>query len=427
MRSVYAGIYLASLMPILAFAAIAVPPFKHLGVATCSTSVCHGKLAPQVNKHVNLNEYRIWLQEDRHAKAFQKLDSAKSKAIAAKLGLASAKAAKICLDCHTDSVPASQRGPKFQVTDGVGCEACHGGAEKWVETHAAVSGKHTDNVARGMYPSEQPLARAKLCVSCHMGDRNKFVTHAIIGAGHPRLRFELNVFSFNQPAHYVVDEDYVERKGTIEGINLWLTGQLESARRNLELLQGDRFHPPGMFPELAFYDCQSCHHSTRDLRWTPRRAGPGIRPGTLRLQKPHLVMLRAATEAVGSPADLNRLIEGTAALIRAGQSDPAAVKAATATLLEWIKRVEPWTRRAFSRAEVAKVRKTLVNYAANDLASDYVAAEQIVLGAESLSYSLGDRETVKPALDALFTAVDSDAAFSPARFAEIARSVQARF
>ena len=427
MRASIAAASLATILAAVPVAEAAAQANKHLGVATCATSVCHGKLAPQPNKNVNLNEFRIWLQEDRHARAFRTLDSAKSREIAAKLGLGNAKAAKICLDCHMDHVPAAQRGPKFQVSDGVGCEACHGGAEKWVETHAAASARHADNVARGMYPTEQPLARAKLCVSCHMGTRERFATHVIMAAGHPRLRFELNVFTSLQPAHYGVDKDYVERKGTIQGVNLWITGQLESARRGLELLQSPLFHPPGITPELAFYDCHACHHAMNDKRWTAKRAGPGIRPGAVRLQKQHLVMLRAMAEAVGSATLAKELNDGTNALVRAGESDAAAVKAAAGALLQSIKKLEPWARRQFTRAEVARIRKTLVAYAASDLASDYNAAEQVVLGAESLSYALDDRESVKSGLDALFKAVERDSTFNPTRFADVARSVQARF
>ncbi len=73
-----------------------------------------------------------------------------------------------------------------------------------------------------MYPTEQPAARAALCVSCHLGADDRFATHEIMGAGHPRLSFELDAFSTNQPAHYIVDADYVRRKGAIEGFNLWL-------------------------------------------------------------------------------------------------------------------------------------------------------------------------------------------------------------
>jgi hypothetical protein len=427
MRAACPALCLATLVAAVPLTESAAQTNKHLGVATCATSVCHGKLAPQPNKNVNLNEYRVWLTEDRHAGAFRILDSARSREMATKLGLGNARAAKICLDCHADNVPASLRGPKFQLSDGIGCEACHGGAEKWIETHKEASARHADNVARGMYPSEQPLARARLCVTCHVGARDRLATHAIMGAGHPRLRFELNVFSNNQPAHYVVDKDYADRKGRIEGANLWVTGQLESARRGLELLQSPLFDAPGVFPELAFYDCHSCHHPLKDRRWTAKRAGPGVRPGAVRLQKAHLVMLRAMAEALGSAALAKELNDGTHALVRAGETDAAAVKAASGALLQTIRKMEPWARKQFTRAEVAKIRKTLVVYAANDLASDYGAAEQIALGAESLSYALDDWNARKAGLDALFKAVESDSTFNPARFAEVARSVQARF
>jgi len=76
---------------------------------------------------------------------------------------------------------------------------------------------------------------------------------------------------------------------------------------------------------------------------------------------------------------------------------------------------------------VVKIRKTLVDYAAADRAYDYSAAEQIVLGVESLSYSLGDRDKLKVPLDSLYKAVKSDSEFDPARFAEAAKGAQRQF
>jgi hypothetical protein len=398
-----------------------------MGVASCATSVCHGKLAPQPGKNVALNEYRTWTQEDRHSQAYRTLELPESKRIAANLGLASATTAKICLDCHADNVPADKRGPKFQMSDGVGCEACHGGAEKWLESHAAESATHKDNVARGMYASEQPLMRAQLCLSCHLGTKDRFATHAIMGAGHPRLSFELEAYTTNQPAHYVVDADYDQRKGKIAGMNLWLTGQIENARRMLTLLQTEMFHSGGgMFPELAFYDCHSCHHPMDKIRWNAQRAGAGIKPGTLRLQTQNLVVLQAVTETF-EPAALPELVTLTNALIRSGQRDRASVAAAAKALQDWIGKREALSRRQFSTADVTNMRKTLVKYAATDKAGDYAAAEQIVLGLESLSYSLGDRDKKKAALDALYNAVKNDTTFSPQQFASAAGNAQRSF
>jgi hypothetical protein len=400
--------------------------YKHMGVASCATSVCHGKLAPQADKDVALNEYRIWQQEDRHAQAYRTLELAESKRIAANLGLPNATAAKICLDCHADNVPADKRGPKFQISDGVGCEGCHGGSERWLESHAAETAVHKDNVARGMYPTEQPLKRVQVCLGCHLGTKDQFATHAIMGAGHPRLSFELEAYTTNQPAHFIVDADYAERKGKIEGMNLWVTGQLETTRRYLSLLQTNMFHGGGMFPELAFYDCHSCHHPMDKIRWNSARAGAGIKPGTVRLQTQNLIVLQALTEAF-EPAATAQLAEMTNALIRAGQRDRATVNEAAKALLNWLAPRDSLARRQYSSADVIKMRKTLARYAATDKAGDYAAAEQIVLGLESLSYTIGDRDSKKAALDALYNAVKNDTTFSPQQFATAAANAQRSF
>ena len=189
---------------------------QHLGPAACASSVCHGKIAAQPDRNVGLNEYRTWLQADRHSRAYQALISTQAKQMAAKLGLGSPTAEKICLSCHADDVPETKRGPKFQITDGVGCESCHGGAEKWIREYASLNASHQENVANGMYPTEKPLKRAQICLTCHLGTKDQFATHLIMAAGHPRLRFELDAFTVNQPAHYSVDADYRRRKSSAQ-------------------------------------------------------------------------------------------------------------------------------------------------------------------------------------------------------------------
>ncbi|MBM0105333.1 hypothetical protein JM946_11260 [Steroidobacter sp. S1-65] len=424
-RALWLMVALGASVPALALEP-GIADYKHMGVASCATSVCHGKLAPQSDKDVALNEYRIWQQEDRHAQAYRTLELPESRRIAANLGLPNATAAKICLDCHADNVPSDKRGPKFQISDGVGCEACHGGSEKWLESHAAENATHKDNLARGMYPTEQPLRRVQVCLGCHLGTKDQFATHAIMGAGHPRLSFELEAYTTNQPAHFIVDEDYDRRKGKIEGMNLWVTGQLETTRRYLSLLQTNMFHGGGMFPELAFYDCHSCHHPMDKIRWNSARAGAGIKPGSVRLQTQNLIVLQALMDTF-EPTATKQLAELTNALIRAGQRDRAAVNEAAKALLNWLAPRDALARKQYSSADVIKMRKTLARYAASDKAGDYAAAEQIVLGLESLSYTIGDRASKKAALDALYNAVKNDNTFSPQQFAAAAANAQRSF
>src|SRR5258708_6477241 len=191
---------------------------RHLGVASCAASACHGKIAALTNVNVALNEYRTWLLSDRHSQAFRILQSAKSGAIAGKLGIAEASSAKVCLDCHADYVPTELRGAKFLLSDGVGCESCHGGAQGWIGTHSKHGALHADNVARGMVPLERAQVRADVCLPCHAGDSERLVTHALIAAGHPRLRFELANYTANMPPHHREEADYRQPNRAPDGL-----------------------------------------------------------------------------------------------------------------------------------------------------------------------------------------------------------------
>ena len=435
------AVVLLSLNGVAAAAEPATTQYKHLGAASCGSGVCHGKDKAQTERDVVLlNESRTWQYCDDHSKAFKALSNPRSQAIAAKLGIPSAAASNLCLDCHADNIPKAMQGPKFQLSDGIDCEACHGGAEKWIESHARKSVSHGDNVAAGMYPSEQPLRRAELCLSCHMGTRDKFATHMIMGAGHPRLVFELQAYAFNQPAHVQVESasgngECVRRKDRvadlryhIEDMNLWVAGQIENARRYLELLQS-RMPVSGSFlPDLALYDCFSCHHpiDKDKQRWSRERAGPGIQPGTLRLQMHHLHMLQIITEALASDS-LNELVNATNALVRAGQIDVVSTQAAAQKLHAWIDAHEDWARRKYSKEEIAKVRRTVIRYASQDKASDFMAAEQVEIGMESLTDAYGDRAAHQAALDVLYKLVNKPSAFDPEQFKVAAGKVLSQF
>jgi len=400
----------------------------HLGPASCASSVCHGKLDRQKEINVWLNEYRIWTSADKHSQAYRTLTSDESKRIANYLGLGSATTAKVCLDCHADNIAKEKRGPKFQLSDGVGCEACHGGAEEWIKSHAAEGATHADNLARGMYPTEKPGDRAELCLSCHMGTADKFASHDIMGAGHPRLSFELEAFTTNQPAHYDVDDDYRQRKGEIPGFNLWLTGQVEAARRYLDLAGQKLGSNTGMYPELALYDCHGCHHEMDDKRWTPARGGPGVSPGSPRLQDQHLVIVQTIVGVVESAAAKAEMTEATAAFVRSGQESSASVRQTSQALITSLEsRKREWSTRQFDRNVVVAVRRALIQSAADGNMSDFNSAEQVYLALESLSYTLGDRQQKPSALDRIYKEVENDSSFNPSSFSRTAQNVRGEF
>ena len=400
--------------------------YKHLGVASCASSVCHGKITAQKDRDVALNEYTIWTHDDRHSQAYNRLKSPLALQIGAKLALANASNAKICLDCHADTVGAADAGPKFKFSDGVGCEACHGGAEKWLESHAQPTATHRDNLARGMYPSELPLQRATLCLSCHLGTRDKFATHVIIGAGHPRLSFELETFTANQPAHYVVDADYVDAQ--------------RQDRRHESLGHGTNRERGTLSHLVAERPLDAVRHDPgvgllRLFRMSPYDRQPALVAAARgpRRQSRHIAFAEAESAHAASGGGSGRPGWPRGPGRRNGRVDPrrtsrsAVLAGRRAAAPRATARDEAWSRPAYSPVEIAKVRKILVRYAAEDKASDFGAAEQIVLGVDSLSHSLNDYDRRRAPLDALYDGVKSGANFNATQFAEAARRVQGQF
>ncbi len=296
----------------------------HLGVASCAGSTCHGAVERLKGSSVAQNEYIIWSRKDKHAKAYAVLGEPRSQRIARNLGLGDARTAPICLDCHADNVPPDMRGPQFQISDGVGCEACHGGAKSWLGVH--ISGAtHREDVAAGMYPTDDPKARAEKCLSCHFGDDQRFMTHRIMGAGHPRLSFELDTFTAAEPAHFVVDKVYIQRKGPVNDVRVWAVGQAVSLVKHMDALLDPKRAPKGLFPDLVLFDCTACHHSMNNLRWQPDPA-TGLPPGTPTLEDANAVMLRIIAARV-APAAAETIADHMLALHRATTANWAAVRA----------------------------------------------------------------------------------------------------
>lgn len=395
----------------------------HEGVASCATSVCHGKVSPDPEATVWLNEYRVWLRQDYHSRAYRTLQTAQSKAIAEKMGLPSAHAAKVCLDCHADNVPVEARGRRFQISDGVGCEACHGGGGRWLESHAESTTSHADNLAKGMYPTEQPLARARLCLSCHLGTKDKLATHEIMGAGHPRLAFELETFTVNQPAHYEVDADYGERKPAISSVNMWLAGLTVTGLQSLELLQEEWFTRQTLMPELAFYQCHACHHPMDDLRWQPEGGAKALPPGSVRLNDASIVVLAAVLEQA-SPDKARSLESGMHDLHQASLVSRAAVVEQAKKLHAQLSPLaESLSNATYSDADMRALRRGLLTQAAAGKFRHFTSAEQVFLAVETLCLSLSESDRYAAQMDAWFKTVDTENTFVPKQYAVLARKM----
>jgi hypothetical protein len=238
---------------------------QHLGVASCAGSTCHGRSQPD-GAVVRQDEIMRWQEPSSpggaHSRAYAILKEPRSQTIARRLGIGPAENAPMCLGCHSD--PAPSRGPRFQVTDGVGCEACHGGSAGYIDIHK--TGNRLGSLRAGLVNLNNPATRANVCLDCHFGsaDGNQFVTHRIMGAGHPRISYELDLFSSLQQ-HHNEDADYVTRgKPKTNGVRYWAVGQAMAVERQLSLFQNASIGTEGAFPEFYFFDCHSCHRRIYD-------------------------------------------------------------------------------------------------------------------------------------------------------------------
>ena len=103
------------------------------GTAGCSARGCHGRIGPGPEA-VRQNEFSLWLGRDKHAQAYEALLGKQGGDIARKVfgegHTASTEPA--CLACHTNPHAAAGGSAllKEEQQQGVGCEACHGGAER---------------------------------------------------------------------------------------------------------------------------------------------------------------------------------------------------------------------------------------------------------------------------------------------------------
>lgn len=355
---------------------------KHLGSATCASSLCHGASEPLPNTVIMQNEFSVWQEVDPHTNAYAILKLPQSQKIATNLGIGDPTKADMCLDCHAENPPQAMRGPKFQVDDGVGCESCHGGSEHWIASHVRRDAPRSEDLANGMYPTENPVARAKLCLNCHMGSKDRVITHRIMGAGHPRLSFELDTFTWLNP-HYRVDADYEKRNGVFNGARDWGVGQGVAALTLLEQLTDSKTGQNGIFPELVLFDCLACHKRMSGRTWAARES-TGLKPGVPRLNDANLVVYRYIVGLV-DPAAASRLREQTRALHQASTQSRSNTIAAANTLKASIESsLQKVAEHDFSPDTLPQLLKAMAADAERGEFVDYAAAEQAAMAAQSV-------------------------------------------
>ena len=403
----------------------------HEGVASCAGSTCHSR---QVDSGINVrqNELITWQDPSSpagvHSRAWRVLTEPRAQAITRKMGLGPAQEATACLGCHSDPVPASLRGARFQVSDGVGCESCHGGSSGWLASHRAVGGTHTANVAAGMRALENPKVLAGVCLDCHFGGSKsgQFVSHSMMAAGHPRVAFELDLFSGLQQ-HWTVDADYVKRKSYAGGVKTWVVGQAMALDRALSLY-AEPGRGQGAFPELYFFDCHSCHRQiSDDPKARPTwQANPGrpIPAGQPPFNDENMIMLAASAKVVAPSlaarfdAD-SRAFHAAMAKDRGEALRSAAKLAGTARAL-----ADVFAGRSFTRAETLSILDTVLQGQIASRYTDYAGSAQAVMAADTLLNALvnagqvdrAGAARIRPNLDRAYAQVRDPNSYRPEAF-----------
>lgn len=402
------------------------------GVATCAGSTCHGR-AEGNGEVVRQDEIASWQEPSSvagaHSRAFAVLASPRGRQIADTLGLGAATAAPACLGCHATYEPGSAKGARFQLSDGVGCESCHGAASGWLASHYAEPATHASNVAAGLVPLDRPQTRAKVCLDCHYGSTGagQFVTHAMMAAGHPRVSFELDLFSALQQ-HHDEDGDYAARKGKTDNVRLWAVGQAEAVVRSTDLFARPGFGTEGVFPQYYFYDCHSCHRAISDGPQARRtfEANPG-RPipfGQAPYNDENIIMLSAIAKAFvpGRAAQFEAASKDFHRAMGTGRGEAAA--AAQRLRGEAAALSDALASRSFGSGDAFAAVQAIADRTLTARFTDYSGSAQAVMAVDTLLNAMvrngqittGAATGIRANINRAYGAVRSPESFNPAQF-----------
>jgi hypothetical protein len=390
-------------------------PPRHEGVATCASSLCHGASQPlKAYDKALQNEYTTWSQFDPHSNAYKVLLNKQSQEIARRMGIGPAHQAAACLACHSDAVPNAQRGVKFQLDDGVGCESCHGGAEKWLATHYQQPKiPRSQHLANGLVPLEKVEVLASTCLGCHIGDQNRYANHRMMAAGHPRLVFELDTYL--ELWRTSGGREHYRKKSATNHSVIWVKGLVDSSRRQIALIERHGIGRLGPIPDFGVFACHSCH---RDLRLTAFGGSTalGSEPGDLRWQDAHLLVLQRVVSALqlGARIDLDRAV---VALKKAAHGDAESLRVAVREVRSALQTSEQQLNAVdWSATKMNVVAMALVDASRRGEFPDPAAAEQAAMGMVVMLAGLKlDREK-RAEIDRLFDELRDDNAFDQKRF-----------
>jgi cytochrome c554/c'-like protein len=421
----------------------------YMGVGSCAAVQCHGSLRELTTSKagVRQTEHPHWLFKEKHAKAYEVLLKDRSLVMAKNLNMAEPPAqSERCLVCHAMYAPREARGPKFQLEDGVSCEACHGPAGVWLENH--IDRKYEDLLKEGMYNTRDLAKRAEKCVQCHVGDETRNVDHELIAAGHPDLVFELDTYTAILPPHWRISQDEGGGKD-------WAVGQAVALRESLKRLARRTQQPAApAWPEFAEFECFACHHEVKNVKSTYYHRGPDRRlqpvaewpvswreargyPGVAGIPpwNPARYFIFRQFVQVAAPESRNTLEQElnniNTLMAKVGANDPAQIAAAANRAVQT---VDALLARVMAQKMEAQFAGTLLRNIASDstaiAGAGFRVAEQAVMAVQTFApvaqkngKSLEKDPAIKNAIDSLFRSVEKPAMYDPQQFATQMRAI----
>jgi hypothetical protein len=396
-----------------------VKKLQNIGADTCRR--CHREPQPEdvkdkVTDFLRLDEYAIWQQQDLHSKAFEVLSGPLGKQMGAALGWDVTKRVE-CLACHavnlsqelTPGVPRpATTAEVFHTKDGVGCEACHGVADKWFRPHFVKSWRSETpgkKLAEGERDMRDPHARAERCAACHVGNsaEGKFVTHEMFAAGHPPLPpLEVMTFSRDQLMHYIPPRDnkYINglsdddawklfhvRKGESAAARQVAVGAAVGFREAMRTLahEAEDAAAKNRMLDFAYFDCAACHHDLVAESWRQAGRGSSGRPMP-RTGPTTLLRTVAGGEAGGFDDKFNALVKACA---DRPFGNPTAIASAAKDLAAWADGLAKGLNDArYDDARTAQLRREIADAARKPSATgrglDYDDAQQLLWAFEAL-------------------------------------------
>lgn len=402
-------------------AADSVEPSRYTGPGSCSSPSCHGGVQPRDQTTVLQNEYSVWVVRDKHAHAFENLTNPVGTRIAKIMGLPSPDTAPRCLACHALDVPADMRARTFDLTDGVGCENCHGPASAWLGPHTTRGWKYERSIELGLYDTRDLVKRTEKCLSCHLGTPEKTVDHELIAAGHPDLYFELDSFMSVMPAHWKeVDTD------PWFAVRAMAVGQAVQLREQLKRVA--RESQGGIWPEYAELDCFACHHNLTAAKdsWRQERGYAGRRPGNPPFNLSRYVVFNHVIQDAdpGATRDLQGGIDQVSAGVTALNTDRKQVALDATSVSEQAGRLaQRLNGMKFDPPQTLRLLKSIAADGDRIAGQGERAAEQATMALDSLfiaytkSEKLGNDAQIRAGINGLFQQLDDPSLFNGLKFA----------